>query len=111
MVIKNNLYHYKRWFKYGERFKREGVNIPYSTISDWVSNTCRLIAPLYDALKKPVLASDYLHADDTPIKVLDRDKKRETHRAKGNMARWAEKHRNISGPNTSNPYPNKLKTD
>lgn len=63
-----------------ERFKREGVNIPYSTISDWVSNTCKLIAPLYDALKRQVLTSDYLHADETPIKVLDRDKKGETHR-------------------------------
>ncbi len=63
-----------------ERFKREGVNIPYSTISDWVSNTCKLITPLYEALKKQVLASDYLHADETPIKVLDRDKKGETHR-------------------------------
>jgi transposase len=63
-----------------ERFKRDDVNIPYSTISDWVSNTCKLIAPLYEALKKQVLASDYLHADETPIKVLDRDKKGETHR-------------------------------
>lgn len=63
-----------------ERFKREGVSIPYSTITDWVSNTCKLIEPLYDALKKQVLASDYLHADETPIRVLERDKKGETHR-------------------------------
>jgi transposase len=63
-----------------ERFKREGVSIPYSTITDWVSNTCKLIEPLYNALKKQVLASDYLHADETPIRVLDRDKKGETHR-------------------------------
>ncbi|MGH2563151.1 MAG: IS66 family transposase [Ginsengibacter sp.] len=63
-----------------ERFKREGVNIPYSTITDWVSATCTLITPLYDTLKKQVLASDYLHADETPIKVLDKDKKGETHR-------------------------------
>ena len=62
------------------RFKREGVNIAYPTITDWVSNTCKLIEPLYDALKKQVLASDYLHADETPIKVLDKDKKGETHR-------------------------------
>jgi transposase len=63
-----------------ERFKREGVNIAYSTITDWLSNTCKLIEPLYDALKKQILASDYLHADETPIKVLDKDKKGETHR-------------------------------
>lgn len=63
-----------------ERFKREGINIPYSTITDWVSATCKLITPLYDALSKTVLQSDYLHADESPIKVLDKDKKGETHR-------------------------------
>ena len=63
-----------------ERFKREGIQIPYSTITDWVSGTCALITPLYDALKKLVLQSNYLHADESPIKVLDKDKKGETHR-------------------------------
>jgi transposase len=63
-----------------QRFNREKINIPYSTISDWVSNTCKLITPLYDALQKEVLSSGYLHADETPIKVLDKDKKGETHR-------------------------------
>src|SRR5207253_10121830 len=29
-----------------ERFKREGINIPYSTITDWLSATCTLITPL-----------------------------------------------------------------
>lgn len=63
-----------------ERFKREGINIPYSTITDWVSGTVNLISALYDALKKKILQSDYLHADETPLKVLDKDKKGETHR-------------------------------
>jgi transposase len=63
-----------------ERFKREGINIAYSTITDWISATCRLITPLYDALVKLVLQSDYLHADESPIKVLDKDKKGQTHR-------------------------------
>jgi transposase len=63
-----------------ERFKREGINIPYSTITDWVSGSCKLILPLYEALKLLILQSNYLHADETPVKVLDRDKKGETHR-------------------------------
>jgi len=63
-----------------QRFSREKINIPYSTITDWVSNSCKLITPLYEALRKEILASDYLHADETPIKVLDKDKKGETHR-------------------------------
>jgi transposase len=63
-----------------ERFKRDGVNMAYSTLTDMVSGTCSLITPLYEALKNYTLRLDYLHADETPIKVLDKDKKGQTHR-------------------------------
>ena len=63
-----------------QRFERNGVKLPYSTLTDWVSSTCKLIEPLYEALKKEVLRSHYLHADETPIKVLDKDKKGQAHR-------------------------------
>ena len=63
-----------------QRFERAGVKIPYSTLTDWVSATCQLITPLFNALKSEVLQSGYLHADETPIKVIDKDKKGETHR-------------------------------
>lgn len=63
-----------------QRFERAGVKIAYSTLTDWVSATCTLISPLYEALKSEVLQSGYLHADETPIKVLDNDKKGKTHR-------------------------------
>jgi transposase len=63
-----------------QRFERSGVKLPYSTLTDWVSSTCSLIEPLYEALKKEVLKSAYLHVDETPIKVLDKDKKGHTHR-------------------------------
>jgi transposase len=63
-----------------QRFERSGVKLSYSTLTDWVSDTCKLIVPLFDALKREVLQSNYLHADETPIKVMDKDKKGETHR-------------------------------
>lgn len=63
-----------------QRFERAGVKLSYSTLTDWVSSTCKLITPLYEALKKEVLQCNYLHADETPIKVLDKDKKGQTHR-------------------------------
>ena len=63
-----------------QRFERNGVKLPYSTLTDWVSSTCKLITPLYEALKKELLQCFYLHADETPIKVLDKDKKGQTHR-------------------------------
>ena len=63
-----------------ERFKREGIHIAYSTIGDWIKNGCTLIDPLGQALLKLILESDYLHADETPAKVLDKNKKGTTHR-------------------------------
>ena len=63
-----------------QRFDRAGLKLPYSTLTDWVSGTCKLISPLFDALKTQVLKSNYLHADETPIKVLDKDKSGQTHR-------------------------------
>ena len=62
-----------------ERFKREKVNIPYNTMVDWIGQGIRLIEPLYGALKKKILSSDYLHADETGIKVMDKDRKGSTH--------------------------------
>lgn len=63
-----------------QRFERAGVRLPYSTLTEWVGATCELITPLFNALKAEVLQSGYLHADETPIKVIDKDKKGETHR-------------------------------
>ena len=31
-----------------QRFERTGIKLPYSTLTDWVSGTCRLIEPLYE---------------------------------------------------------------
>lgn len=67
-------------YRQQQRFARENINIPYSTITDWVTNTCKLIEPLYNVLRREVIKSNYLHADESPIKVLDKGKKGETHR-------------------------------
>ena len=63
-----------------EQFKRMGMEIPSSTMGDWVKTAGELITPLYEALVKKILKSEYLQADETRIQVLDRDKKKKTHR-------------------------------
>lgn len=63
-----------------QRFEREGIKLSSSTLTDWIGGTCELLDPLYEALKKQVLAADYLQVDETPIKVLDKDKKGTSHR-------------------------------
>ena len=63
-----------------QRFEREGMKLPISTLADWISGSCHLLEPLYEVHRKQVLSSDYLQADETPIKVMDKDKKGATHR-------------------------------
>lgn len=67
-------------YRQEQRFKRVGITLAPSTLCNWKSSTCNLITPLYDALVKEVLQTNYLHVDETPIKVLDQDKQGSTHR-------------------------------
>ena len=62
-----------------EMFKRMGIEIPSSTMSDWLAMCIKELVPLYEALKAKLLSANYLMADETPIKVLDRDKKGNIH--------------------------------
>ncbi len=62
-----------------QRFQRSGVTIAQSTINDWIKLTLNELLALYDIHKKLVLSSSYLHADETPLKVLDKDKPGTTH--------------------------------
>ena len=60
-------------------FIREKMDIPASTIDHWVAVTADLLEPLYDRYRKRVLEKSYLQADETTLKVLDRDTKGKTH--------------------------------
>lgn len=63
-----------------QKFNRDyKLPIPSSTLNDWFVATCTLLEPLYNKLKEKVLDTDYLQADESPIKVLDNDKKGKTH--------------------------------
>lgn len=61
-------------------FERAEVKIAASTLGDWFRAACNLLVPLYDAQKRMVLGSSYLQMDETPIKVLESEKKGKTHR-------------------------------
>lgn len=67
-------------YRQSQRFARDGISIPDSTMADWIAAVCRLMDPLYEKLKQKILASGYVQADETPIKVLDSEKKGASHR-------------------------------
>jgi transposase len=66
-------------YRQGKILERQGIRIPSSTMSDWVAACGRLLVPLYEAMKKEILDSDYLQVDESPIKVQDHQKKGMTH--------------------------------
>src|ERR1700758_2885550 len=57
-------------YRQSEIYTRAGVDLDRSTLADWVGASSQLLAPLVDAVRKHVLASSTLHADDTPVPVL-----------------------------------------
>jgi len=54
-------------------FGRHGVDLPDQTLCGWVAQCATLLEPLYERLKRFVLASKVVGTDDTPVKVLDRE--------------------------------------
>ena len=63
-------------YRQGEIFARMGADIPRSTLIDWCGQAAAALRPIAERIRASVLAGDRLHADDTPIRVLDPRKKR-----------------------------------
>jgi transposase len=59
-----------------EIYAREGVELERSTLADWVGSASTLLQPLNEALRKHVMAAAKVHADDTPVPVLEPGKGR-----------------------------------
>ncbi len=60
-------------------FKRTKVTLAEGTVNNWFAKVALLLAPLYEKLKKQTLASNYIQADETTIKVQLAAKKGSTH--------------------------------
>jgi len=56
-------------------YLRHGVDIPETTMVDWVRSAAELLAPVVASMKVGVLASHAIHTDDTSIRVQDRGHK------------------------------------
>ena len=59
-------------YRLAEIFARMGADIPDSTLVDWCGRAMKVLQPLIERIEADVMASDVLHADDTPIRVLDK---------------------------------------
>ena len=59
-------------YRLNEIFARMGADIPDSTLVDWCGRAMQVLLPLIELIEAAIMSSDVLHADDTPIRVLDR---------------------------------------
>jgi transposase len=72
------LYHmplYRQLIKYNQM----GVKLSDATVGDWTAKTITSLTFLYDRLIERIRGSSYLQADETTVKVLDKNTKGKTH--------------------------------
>ncbi|WP_164829052.1 IS66 family transposase [Sinorhizobium meliloti] len=62
-------------YRLNEIFARMGADIPDSTLVDWCGRAMQVLQPLIERIETAIMGSDLLHADDTPIRVLDRSRR------------------------------------
>lgn len=72
-------HHRNRHPRQKQIFARENIQIPSSTIEGWTRQALEKLEPLYEQLVFDTKAQGYLQVDETPIKVLDSDKKGAAH--------------------------------
>ena len=51
-------------------FARDGVELPESTLGDWIGGVHHLVAPLMQGLRRALFQAHKIHGDDTTLSVL-----------------------------------------
>ena len=61
------------YHRQSEIFSRQGIDIPRQRMCDWTQEIAQLVTPVYDEQLRVILHSDYTQADETTLKVQDRN--------------------------------------
>ncbi|MEN5088838.1 IS66 family transposase, partial [Sphingobacterium faecium] len=79
MILTGKFMDHLPLYRQKQIFARENMQIPSSTIEGWVKQALEKLEPLYEQLIFDTKKQGYLQVDETPIKVLDSDKKGAAH--------------------------------
>jgi transposase len=58
-------------YRQSDIYDREGVDLPRSTLANWVGGAAYTLRPLIELVRRYVLNAAKLHGDDIPVPVLD----------------------------------------
>ena len=79
MIFINKFIFHLPYYRIMQMMGQMGVSIPSSTFESWVKLGAELIKPLYAVHRLYVFSEIYQQIDESPIKVLDKDKPGSTH--------------------------------
>lgn len=56
-----------------QQYREAGVTVSSSTVNDWHNRTCDLLHPLYNALRRHLLKSPYIHCDESAFNIYNEE--------------------------------------
>ena len=71
-LVVNKFVHHIPEYRQVKIYKSLGVDMPTSTINDWVHRVANRLYPLYEEQIDAILQSDYLQIDEVPCNIADR---------------------------------------
>lgn len=61
--------------RYAQSAARDGVKLPQNSLIELTHSLAEFVTPVYDKIQKDVFSSEVIHADETPHRMLEGDKK------------------------------------
>lgn len=83
-IIVQKFFYHMPHYRLLQQYMEYGLRVPSSTVNDWFNSTCDLMRFLYNALRRELMKSRYIHCDETFFNVLDED----THKVR-QLSMWA----------------------
>ncbi|MHA6721319.1 IS66 family transposase [Sphingomonas sp. RS6] len=70
-VVVSKFEHHLPLYRQAEMMAAQGLDIDRSTLAGWAGQAAALLDPVVARIRDAVLKADKIHADDTPVPVLD----------------------------------------
>jgi len=70
-VVVSKFDHHLPLYRQAEMMAAQGLDIDRSTLAGWTGQAAALLDPIVSRIRDAVLEADKIHADDTPVPVLD----------------------------------------
>ncbi|WP_409530301.1 IS66 family transposase [Sphingomonas sp.] len=70
-VVVSKFEHHLPLYRQAEMMAAQGLDIDRSTLAGWAGQAAALLDPVVARIRDAVLHADKIHADDTPVPVLD----------------------------------------